>query len=86
MKITVNGYEIEIRARRIGTEESAYYNPVDERRVLIDLSCYTGDAAEFNQACGCIALAEEAEEYRKGFSRAYRELERRLRNDGVTYE
>lgn len=76
MKFTVNGYEIDIKARRIDEEDDRSFNDEDTRGVLIDLACYMSDAASYNAGHGYHALSKHAAEYANGFRDTYQKYDR----------
>lgn len=76
MRFTVNGYEIDIRARRIDEEDDRLFNDDDTRSVFIDLACYLSDASAYNAEHGYLALSADAKEYGNGFRDTYQKFDR----------
>lgn len=76
MRVTVNGYEIDIKARRIDEEDDRSFNDEDTRCVLIDLTCYMSDANHYNAAHGYLALSKHAAGYANGFRETYQKYDR----------
>lgn len=79
MKFTVNGYEIDIKARRIDEEDDRLFNDEDTRSVFIDLACYMSDAAIYNDEHGYHAVSDQAREYGNGFRDTYQKYDRDMK-------
>lgn len=75
MKFTANGYEIDIKARRVGDGENNF-NYQDTRSILIDLACYLADASEYHDEYGRHALSKDASAYGHAFREAYQKCDR----------
>lgn len=76
MRFTVNGYEIDIKARRIDEEDDRLFNDDDTRSVFIDMACYMSDASAYNAGHGYHALSKQAREYGNGFRETYQKYDR----------
>ena len=79
MRITVNGYEIDVKARRIDEEEDRPFNDEDTRDVLIDLSCYLGAASEYYEEHSYGMLSKHAAKYANGFRETYQKYDRDMK-------
>lgn len=64
MKVKVNGYEVEIKARDLSKDRATKKATLE---FLNDLAILAIDSKEHNEELGYKSLAEEAENYRKAF-------------------
>ena len=76
MRVTVNGYEIDIKARHIDEEDDRSFNDDDTRSVFVDLCCYLADASEALAKYGYHSLSKHAAEYANGFRETYQKYDR----------
>lgn len=64
MKVRVNGYEVEIKARDLSRDRA---NKKDTLQFMNDICCLAIEAREHYEMEGYVALTEEAESFRKAF-------------------
>lgn len=57
MKFTINGLEVEIKAKGIHDDK---FNKVDLGYFLTDIALWTSDAAKYCETIGCDGMATEA--------------------------
>lgn len=79
MKFTVNGYEIDIKARRIDEKEDCLFNDEDTRDVCIDMACYLNAASEYYEEYGYMMLSKGASAYGDAFRDTYQKYDRDMK-------